>query len=73
MNVAHLLANQLAARASAIALIDGAHGARRTTFSELDVMARRMSAKLLADGVNAGDHALFFAAPSAEARVHEHF
>ena len=58
MNVVHLLANAVANRSCDIALVDGANRSRRTTFGELDLVARRMSARLRSDGLRAGDHAL---------------
>ena len=66
VNVANLLAGPLADRAQEVALVDGTDHARRTTFAELDVAARRMSARLRSDGLRAGAHALFFAPPSAD-------
>ena len=66
MNVVHLLASAVANRSRDIALVDGANRSRRTTFGELDLVARRMSARLRSDGLRAGDHALLYAPPSAD-------
>ena len=67
MNVAELLAEPVAVRPNAAALIEGAGSSRReTSFATLDAAARQIAGMLKRDGVGPGDGVLFFAAPSAE-------
>ena len=65
-NVAELLAEPVAQRANAAALIEGAGTRRReTSFAALDAFARRIAGILRRDGIGPGDGVLFFAPPSA--------